>query len=127
VAIVHKARMSGEAVAVSGMSGDVRGQVPLIVDDMISTGGTIEAAVQAALGAGCVPEVTVVATHGLLVGPAAQRLGVLPIRRLILSDSVPAPDGFPVPIEVVSLGPILAKAIGHLHRDESLRDLLVYA
>jgi ribose-phosphate pyrophosphokinase len=127
VAIVHKTRLSGEAVRASGLSGEVQGKVPLIVDDLISTGGTIEAAAQTALARGCIPEITVVATHGLLVGPVALRLRALPIQRLILSDSLPALTDFPLPIESVGLGLLLAKAIGHLHRDESLRDVLVAA
>jgi ribose-phosphate pyrophosphokinase len=78
---------------------------------MISTAGTIEAAVNVLLEAGCVPEITVVATHALLVGPAAERLGRLPIRRLITTDSVPMHERLPFPVEVVSLAPLLARSI----------------
>jgi ribose-phosphate pyrophosphokinase len=124
VAIVHKIRVSGEAVTVTGITGDVRGCAPLIVDDMISTGGTIEAAVKALLAAGCLPDVTVVASHALLVGPAASRFQSLPIHRLIVSDSLVVPSGFPIPTQIVSLSPILANAILRLHRDESLGDLV---
>jgi ribose-phosphate pyrophosphokinase len=124
VAIVHKIRVSGEAVTVTGITGDVRGYAPLIVDDMISTGGTIEAAVKALLAAGCLPDVMVVASHALLVGPAASRFQSLPIHRLVVSDSLIVPSGFPIPIQIASLSAILANAILRLNRDESLGDLV---
>jgi len=72
VAIIHKTRISGEEVSVQRIVGDVRDKEVLVIDDMISTGGTIEKAVNALLEAGCSPAgINVMATHALLVGPAA--------------------------------------------------------
>ncbi len=124
VAIVHKTRLSGEEVRAERVIGDVRGRRPLVIDDMISTGGTIEAAVNAILAAGAAPEVTVAATHGLLVGTASQRLSALPIRRLITTDSVQRAAELPFPIEVASLGPLLGEAIDRLHTGRSVADLI---
>jgi ribose-phosphate pyrophosphokinase len=59
----------------------------MIVDDMISTAGTVEAALKAVLAEGARPEPLVVATHGLFVGPAAQRLPALSARRIVTTDS----------------------------------------
>jgi len=126
VAIVHKTRVSGEEVRAERVVGDVLGRIPLIVDDMISTGATIEAAISALLAAGARPEVTVVATHALLVGTAAQRLAALPIRRLIATDSVAIPEGRRLPLEVVSIGPLLGETIDRLHRGQSLGDLIAH-
>ena len=126
VAIVHKTRVSGESVMASGITGDVGGRKLVVVDDMISTGGTIEAAIRVALAAGGVPEVFVVATHGLFVEPAGARLGALPIRRLIVSDSVMPPTDFPIPVQTVSLGPLLADAIARLNEEKSLSDLIAH-
>jgi ribose-phosphate pyrophosphokinase len=125
VAIVHKTRLTGRDVAVRSLVGDVRDRAPLIVDDMISTGGTIEAAVRAVLAAGAVPEVTIAASHGLFVGPAAERLRGLPIRRFLVTDSVPIPGELPLTLEVVGVAPLLAEAITALHADQSLSHLLV--
>ena len=124
VATVHKVRLSGEEVRVRGLVGEVRGRAPLVVDDMISTGGTITAAVTTLLAAGCVPEVTVVASHALLVGPAVERLGAQPIRRLIVTDSVAVPRDLPLRLEVTGLGPLLAEAIDALHHERPLGRLL---
>jgi len=126
VAVVHKTRLSGDSVMVQRITGEVRDRTPIIVDDIISTAGTIEAAVSALLQAGARPGVTVIATHGLLVGPALERLARLPLRRLIVTDSVRPPEPLPVAHEVVSLAPLLAKAIERLHADRSLADLIAH-
>ncbi len=126
VAVVLKARLSGSEVDVRGLTGDVRNRIPLIVDDMISTGATVDAAVGALIAAGGEPDVTVVATHGLFVGPALGRLAALRLRRLIITDSVAVPDPQPIPLHIVGIGPLLAEAISRLHHDRSLGDLLVH-
>lgn len=123
VAIIHKARLSGEEVVVRPVFGEVKGKSVLIVDDMISTGGTVETAIKALLDAECAPDFVVVATHGLFVGSAAERFRSLPVRRLLFADSVPAPTGFLVPFEVVSLAPLLAETIQCLHNDRPPGDL----
>jgi ribose-phosphate pyrophosphokinase len=126
VALVHKRRVSGAQVTVRGVTGEVRGLAPLMVDDMITTGGTVEAAVGALLQAGSRPEVTLAASHGLFVGAAPERLRALPVRRLVTTDSVAARAAAP-PHERVSLAPLLAEAISRLHGDRSLSDLLIHA
>ena len=125
VAIVHKTRISGEEVSVQRIVGDVRDKQVLVVDDMITTGGTIEKAIKALLAAGCLSSgLKVAASHGLLVGPAAERLGKLPIERIYTSNSLPIPDRFPVPIEVSSLAGILAETMQRLHTSESIAGLI---
>lgn len=124
VAMVHKVRVSGAEVRVTRVTGDVQHRAPVIVDDMITTAGTIEAAVDALLAAGCSPRITVVATHGLFVGPAMERLGHLPIQRIVVTDSVPAHQALGLTLQTVSIGSLLADAIARLHADESFGDLI---
>ncbi len=124
VAIVHKTRVSSERVSVRRVTGDVQGRIPWIVDDMISTGGTIEAAAAAMLAAGARPPVNVVASHALLVGQAVERLQALRLGRFVTTDSMARSAAPPLPIEVVSLAPLLGEAITRLHTDRSLHDLL---
>ena len=125
VATIHKSRVSGAEVAVQRIVGDVRGREILVVDDMITTGATIEKAVKALLEAGCSSSgIKVVASHGLFVGDAAERLGQLPIEKIYVSDSVPIPERFPMPLQVSSLALLLAETIQHLYRLESLGDVL---
>ena len=126
-AFVHKQRSSGSEVSVRRVTGEVEGKRPLIVDDMISTAGTVQATLEALLEAGCHPEATIAATHGLFVGPAIERLASLPVSRILVTDSVArqgAYDDLPHPVEVVGLAGLLAEAIGALHRDEPLEHLL---
>lgn len=125
VGIIHKSRISGAEVTVQRIVGDVRGREILVVDDMITTGGTIEKAIKALLDAGCSSSaLKVVASHGLFVGNAAERLGKLPIEKIYVSDSVPTPDRFPVPIQVSSLDRLLAETIQRLHNQQSIARLI---
>jgi ribose-phosphate pyrophosphokinase len=126
VAIVQKTRLSGEEVSVHGVTGEVQGCAPVVVDDMISTGGTMAAAIQAVRAAGALPEVTALASHALLVGPAVARLRAAPVERLLTTDSVVPAEGPLLPLEMVSLGPLLAEAIERLHAHRSLDDLIVH-
>jgi ribose-phosphate pyrophosphokinase len=114
VAVVHKHRLSGADVEAQGVVGDVRGRHPVVVDDMISTGGTLVAAVRAVLEAGAVAPVTVVASHGLFVGQARERLRGLPLARVVVSDSLPAPVDPGFPLERVRTAPALAAVVRRL-------------
>lgn len=125
VALVQKRRVSGAEVTVRGVTGDVRDRIPVVVDDMITTGGTIEAAVTALLEAGSADEMIVAATHGLFVGDAVRRLAALPLREVLVTDSVAAETGT-LRARRVTLAPLLAEAIRRLHDDRSLADLLVH-
>ena len=124
VAVVRKTRVSGAAVRAVELVGDVKGRATIIVDDMISTGGTIEAAAHLLVVHGASSEITVAATHGLLVGDAAERLARFPIQRLLVTDSVAPVGQVTPPREVHSIAPLLADAIGRLHGGHALDDLL---
>jgi ribose-phosphate pyrophosphokinase len=124
IAIVHKTRLSGAHVEVRGIVGEVAGCAPVIVDDMISTGATIKAAAAALISAGALPEITVVASHMLLVGPAIAGLSALPLKRIIVTDSLPPPQHGSSPVQVVSLAPMLAETITRLHVGESISRFL---
>jgi ribose-phosphate pyrophosphokinase len=122
MAVIHKTRLDGEAVEAKAVMGDVAGRPVLVIDDMLSTGGTIEAAVGALRAAGAVDPMTVAVTHALLVGHAAELLPTLHLERLVATDSVECAVSPTLPITTESLAPLIASAIRHLHRDESLSD-----
>jgi ribose-phosphate pyrophosphokinase len=125
-AVVHKIRVGGDMVETHGLAGEVRGRRPLIVDDMISTGGTVAAAIAALLEAGAVPQVVVAATHGLFVGSAVERLAPLPIMHLLVTDTVSITAPVDLSVQRVSVAPLLADAITRLHRGRSLSDLILH-
>ncbi len=123
LAILHKRRSDAEQVNIQAVIGDVRGKRAILVDDIIATGGTIVKAADALLRAGALPDITVTATHAVLAGNACKLLSQPAIKRIIVTDSVPiAPairEQLPS-LQIVSLAPLLADAIWHLHRKESL-------
>jgi ribose-phosphate pyrophosphokinase len=123
VAVVRKTRLTGASVRAEEVVGDVEGRSALIVDDMISTGSTIETAARALRGRGATGDVVVAATHGLLVPPAAERLAAA-ARRTVVTDSLPATGRPGPPVEVASIAPRLADAIRRLDCDEDLDGLL---
>jgi ribose-phosphate pyrophosphokinase len=122
VAVVRKSRLSGSSVHADELVGEVEGRRAVIVDDMISTGATIEAAARLLAARGAAPHPLVVATHGLFVGGAVDRLGHLGIARLLVTDTIALP-AHGLALEVCTVAPLLADAIGRLHREERLDDL----
>ncbi|WP_255922915.1 ribose-phosphate diphosphokinase [Streptomyces humicola] len=127
-AVVRKTRTSGTSVQADELVGDVAGR-PAVIVDMISTDGTVEAAIPALLDGGAAPDITVAATHGLFTGSAQERLGRLPIRRLLVTDTLTAhqTQNLPLPLQVRSVAPLLADAIGRLHDNRPLDALLMHA
>lgn len=120
---VRKRRLSGRQVEALGVDGDVRGHDVLIVDDMISTGATIVVAANALRAAGAGGAIAV-ATHGLLVAGAAERLDALALDAVMISDSVVAPTASRPRITVVGLAALLGDVITRVHRDAPLAELV---
>jgi ribose-phosphate pyrophosphokinase len=122
LAIVDKRRISGSQIAVEHVIGDVEGRDVLIVDDMISTGGSISEAARVVRKNGA-RKVVIAATHGVLCGPAVERLDAAPIDKILITDSIPPRQKTPRALEVVSVAPLLARAIMNIHRNESVSSL----
>ena len=122
VAILHKTRTSGTETAITHVIGDVRDRPCLIIDDMISTGGTIVRAVVALLAAGARPEISVAATHGLFVSEARAKLSHEAIREVSITDSVAADRSWSG-LHVVTIAPLFAAAIRNVLAGGSLTNL----
>ncbi|MDJ0717038.1 MAG: ribose-phosphate pyrophosphokinase [Prochloraceae cyanobacterium] len=114
VVVLHKQRISGTETEVTQVVGEVRSRPCLIVDDMISTGGTIAKSVKALLEAGAAPEIYVAATHGLFVGKARNQLGHDSIKALWITNTISPPASNWPQLQVVSVAPLIADAIEQL-------------
>ncbi len=125
VAFVNKRRPKNTAnVAVAKeVIGDVEGRLCVLVDDMIDTAGTIVSASELLMERGA-KEVWAMATHGVLSGPAIERLEKSPITRVVLTNTLPLPAEKRIAkIEVLSVAKILADALSAVFNDTSVSDL----
>ena len=123
VAVFHKRRESGTGTQVTHLVGDVAGKTCLIVDDMISTGGTLASAIEALLKAGARPELTIAATHGLLLAGARQKITQEAVKKILITDTVAGtPKDWPR-LQIISIAPVIAGALKRLVEHRSLGDL----
>ena len=122
LAIVDKRRISGSEIAIEHIIGSVEGRNVIIVDDMISTGGSISEAASVARRHGA-KAIALAASHAVLCGPAVARLDGCPADKILVTDSIPRRGDSPRQLEVVSVAPLLARAIRNIHRCESVSSL----
>ncbi|WP_137813023.1 ribose-phosphate diphosphokinase [Gandjariella thermophila] len=125
VAFIHKTRdphKPNEAVA-KRVVGDVRNRLAVVIDDMVDTGGTISKAVEQLLNEGA-KDVVIAATHGVLSGPARDRLANCGAREVVFTNTLPIPEEkrFPT-LTVLSIAPLLARAIEQVFEDGSVTNL----
>ena len=125
LAFIYKRRPKGTANVVEAKEviGEVEGRLCIITDDMIDTGGTIAAAAKVLIERGA-REVWAMATHGVLSGPAVQRLDDAPISRVVLTNTLPLPADKHLPkIEVLSIAPLIADALNAVFDDTSVSEI----
>jgi len=117
VAYLHKVRSDDNRTTVRRIVGAVADRRPIVVDDMISTGGTVVSAVQALQDNGARTPATVAATHAVLAGQALERLADQPIDRIIVTNSLPVSKNRSG-LDIVDIAPLLADAIRRLHEGQ---------
>lgn len=123
LAIIAKRRPMPNEVEILEIVGDVRGRVCVMVDDMIDTGGSIVRGCEQLLERGAA-EVHAACTHGVLSCGALTRVHASPLRSLIVTDTMPLPEGQPrEKVEVVSVAALLADAIVRIHQNRSVSEI----
>lgn len=127
IAFIEKRRSGNDSHAEAlSIIGDVRGRDVILVDDEVDTGGSITQAVSLVKRDGA-REVYVVCVHALLSHNAAERLGTLPVREFIVTDTVPIPPEklahFGNRIKILSIASLLGEVILRAHEGRSVGEL----
>ena len=122
-ALIDKRRYAPNKAEVSHLIGDLKGKDVLIIDDMIDTAGTTVSASKSAVDEGA-NSVIAVATHGVLSGPAIERLKSAPINKIIITDTIAVSDDKKIPkMDIVSVADVFSEAIKRIHKGESVSAL----
>jgi ribose-phosphate pyrophosphokinase len=125
-ALIDKRRYAPNKAEVSHLIGDLNGMDVLIIDDMIDTAGTTVNAAEAALEKGAT-SVTAIATHGVLSGPAIERLNTSQIKKIIITDTILiSKEKNLEKMKIVSVSEVFAKAVDRVHNGESVSALFEF-
>ncbi|RXJ00908.1 ribose-phosphate diphosphokinase [Anaerobacillus alkaliphilus] len=123
IAIIDKRRPKPNVAEVMNIVGNVEGKTCIIIDDIIDTAGTITLAANALVERGA-KEVYACCTHAVLSGPAIERIDNSKIKELVITNSIQLSEEKLIPkIVPLSVAPLLAKAIIHVHEERSVSQL----
>jgi ribose-phosphate pyrophosphokinase len=127
LAIITKRRISGAEVEAGHIIGDVKNKTVLMMDDMVSTAGTVCQAAKLCKDKGA-QRVLVGASHGVLCGPAVERIREAPIDEVVVTDTVPVSNEKAEAIgnlKVLSVAALIGEAIHRIHNNESVSSLFL--
>jgi len=126
LAIIDKRRSGPNVAEVMHIIGDVEGKNCVIIDDMIDTAGTLCAAATALQNQGAI-DIYACATHGVLSGPALQRITESPLKKVFITDTIPTHEKLNQcdSLQSLSVSHLLAEAIRRTHNAESVSSLFV--
>ena len=124
LAIVDKRRQKANVCEVMNVIGDVKGKTCILYDDMVDTAGSLCNAAKALVEVGGAKEVYACATHGVLSGPAYDRIEASPIKEIVFLNTIPQVGNTPSgKIKFLDAAPVFARAIEHIHGGTSIADL----
>lgn len=122
LAIIDKRRTSPTDADIFHVIGEVKNKTTIIVDDLVDTAGTLVKASQGLKQAGA-RDVYAACAHGVLAGPAMERIENSVIKELVITDTIPLNGKKSPRIKVLSVAPLLADAIGRIHSAKSISAL----
>ena len=124
LAIVDKRRQRANVCEVMNVIGDVQGKTCILFDDMVDTAGSLCNAAKALVEIGGAKAVYACATHGVLSGPAYERIEESPIEEIVFLNTIPQSGNTPSnKIKFLDVAPVFARAIQHVHGGTSIADL----
>ena len=125
-ALIDKRRFAPNQAKVSHLIGELDNMDVLIIDDMIDTAGTTVGAANAAMEKGA-KSVTAIATHGVLSGPATERLKSAPIKNLVVTDTIQIPEEKILSnMKIITVADVFGAAINRIHNGESVSALFEF-
>jgi len=125
-ALIDKRRFAPNQAEVNHLIGELQDMDVLIIDDMIDTAGTTVNAANAAISKGA-KSVTAVATHGVLSGPAIEKLSDSNIRKIIITDTIQISENKKInKLKIVSVAKIFGEAVNRVHNGESVSALFEF-
>ncbi|MEM9799437.1 MAG: ribose-phosphate pyrophosphokinase [Planctomycetota bacterium] len=122
LAIVDKRRISGSETTIEHVIGEVEGRNCVLVDDLISTGGSITQAASVLRAKGA-RAIVIAVTHAVFCGPAVDRLDAAPVDAILATDSIPSGERQPKKLKICSVAPLIAQTIQSIHHSESVSSL----
>ena len=124
LAIVDKRRPKANVCEVMNVIGDVKGKTCILYDDLIDTAGSLCNAAKALVEVGGAKEVYACATHGVLSGPAFDRINESYLKEVVVHNTIPLVENCPSnKIKQLDVAPVFARAISHIHGGTSIADL----
>ncbi len=124
LAIVDKRRQKANVSEVMNIIGDVKGKTCILYDDMVDTAGSLCNAAKALVEIGGAKEVYACATHGVLSGPAYDRIEESPLKEMVFLNTIPQMKNTPSgKLKFLDVAPVFARAIEHVHGGTSIADL----
>ena len=126
LAIVDKRRQKANSSEVMNIIGDVRGKKVILFDDMVDTAGSLCGAAQALVELGGAVDVIACASHGVLSGPAIERIEKSALKEMVFLDTVPArPEVKCDKIKYISVAHMFAEAIERIYEEVSVSKLFL--
>ena len=124
LAIVDKRRPKANVSEVMNIIGDVKDKTCILYDDMVDTAGSLCNAAKALIEIGGAKEVYACATHGVLSGPAYDRIEESPLKEMVFLNTIPETRNTPSnKLKYLDVAPVFARAIEHIHGATSIADL----
>lgn len=124
LAIIDKRRPKANVSEVMNIIGDVRDKKVILIDDLIDTAGTLVHAANALIEKGGATDIYACATHGVLSGPAIERIQNSPIKELTILDTIALPqDKMIDKINVLQVAPVFTEAIARIYEEVSVSPL----
>jgi len=124
LAVVFQRRPAPDVKQAVQVVGEVEDRIPILIDRIVSTGGTIASALDALMQHGARPQAYVCATHAVLAGPFARTLAREDVQEFAFTNSIPiSPAVMTDKIRILSAAPLLARAIRNIHLNESVSTL----